>query len=211
MSEVAIIDYGMGNLRSVAKGFEHVGARATVTSSKEEILRATHLVLPGVGAFRACMDGVERLGITGVIREFIESGRPFLGICLGLQLLFEESEEGGLHRGLGIIKGRVKAFPVDMKDPVGAPLKVPHMGWNTIKIRKKESRLLKDIPDEAYFYFVHSYYVVPADEDCVLTTTDYGIEFTSSIEQDNIFGVQFHPEKSQSVGLKLLENFSKLR
>ncbi len=210
MPEVAIIDYGMGNLRSVAKGFERVGAEAVVTARREDILAATHLVLPGVGAFRACMEGVERLGLTDVIREFIATGRPFLGICLGLQLLFEESEEGGIHRGLGIIKGRVKGFTTDMREPGGAPLKVPHMGWNTIKIKKKGSALLEGIPEEAYFYFVHSYYVVPDRGECVLTTTDYGMEFTSSIERGNIFGVQFHPEKSQSVGLKLLENFSRL-
>ena len=210
MPEVAIIDYGMGNLRSVAKALEHIGARATVTSDRETILRATHLVLPGVGAFRACMEGVERLGLVEPIKEFIDSGRPFLGICLGLQLLFDESEEGGLYRGLGIIKGRVVPFSTSMKAQDGAMLKVPHMGWNRISIRKEGSRLLKGIDDGAYFYFVHSYYVAPFDRGCVLTTTDYGIEFTSSVESGNIFGVQFHPEKSQSVGLKLLENFSRL-
>ncbi len=210
MPEVAIIDYGMGNLRSVAKGFERVGAEAVVTARREDILAATHLVLPGVGAFRACMEGVERLGLTDVIREFIATGRPFLGICLGLQLLFEESEEGGFHQGLGIVKGRVEGFARDIRGQGGAPLKVPHMGWNTIKVKKKGSALLRGIPEGAYFYFVHSYYVVPAEGECVLTTTDYGIEFTSGIERGNIFGVQFHPEKSQSVGLKLLENFSRL-
>ena len=206
MPEVAIIDYGMGNLRSVAKAIERVGARPVVTRDRKTILRATHLILPGVGAFRACMEGLERLALKDAIGDFIATGRPFLGICLGLQLLFEESEEGGIHSGLGIIKGRVRGFRRNIKN---GQLKVPHMGWNTIKIRK-DSAILKGIPDGAYFYFVHSYYVVPAQKGCVLTTTEYGIEFTSSIEQDNIFGVQFHPEKSQSVGLKLLENFSTL-
>ncbi len=205
---IAIIDYDMGNLRSVEKGFERIGATAVVTRDPAVIRDSTHVVLPGVGAFRDCMRNLERYGLIEPIIKAIESGKPFLGICLGLQLLFEESEEFGTHRGLGVIKGRVVRFPSHMKVE-DEELKVPHMGWNDISI-KKPSPFLKDIESGEFFYFVHSYYCVPEDESVTLTTTFYGLEFTSSICRDNIIACQFHPEKSQKKGLKLLENFSKL-
>ncbi len=205
---IAVIDYDMGNLRSVQKGFEKVGASAVVTRDPALIADSTHVVLPGVGAFRDCMKNLERYGLIEPIIKGIESGKPFLGICLGLQLLFEESEEFGTHRGLGVIKGKVVRFPPHMKVE-GEKLKVPHMGWNDISI-KKPSPFLRDIPDGSYLYFVHSYYCVPEDRSTVLTTTFYGLDFASGIAKDNIIACQFHPEKSQKVGLKLLENFSML-
>ncbi len=209
---IAVIDYDMGNLRSVAKGFEKVGAEAIITRDPSEIERASHVVLPGVGAFKDCMHNLEAYKLIDPILASIESGKPFLGICLGLQVLLEESDEFGLHKGLGLIGGRVVHFPIDMKvDSSAGPerLKVPHMGWNAIN-KQKESRLLDGINDGEYFYFVHSYYASPAEESVKLTTSSYGIEFTSSIEKDNVMAVQFHPEKSQSAGLKVLKNFSLL-
>jgi len=205
---IAVIDYDMGNLRSVAKGFERVGARAVVTRDPKVIGDSSHVVLPGVGAFKDCMKNLEAYGLIGPVLKSIESGKPFLGICLGLQLLFEESEEFGPHRGLGIIKGRVLRFPSGMREE-GEELKVPHMGWNDIK-KVKESRLLRDVPEGSYFYFVHSYYAEPEVDEVTLTKTEYGVSFTSSIERENIMACQFHPEKSQKVGLKVLKNFSEL-
>lgn len=201
---IAIIDYDMGNLRSVAKAFEKVGAEATPTRDASVIANATHVVLPGVGAFKDCMRNLEEYGLVEPIMKAVASGKPFLGICLGLQLLFDESEEFGPHRGLGVIKGRVVRFPNERE------LKVPHMGWNEAK-KKKTSRLLEGIGDGSYFYFVHSYYAVPDDPSVTLTSTDYGIEFTSSVEKDNVMACQFHPEKSQKTGLKVLKNFSSMR
>jgi glutamine amidotransferase len=201
---IAIIDYDMGNLRSVAKAFEKVGAPAAPTRSSAAIASASHIVLPGVGAFKDCMRNLEEYGLVEPILKGVASGKPFLGICLGLQLLFDESEEFGPHRGLGIIKGKVVRFPADHA------LKVPHMGWNEAK-KKKTSRLLDDIEDGSFFYFVHSYYAVPDDPSVTLTSTDYGVEFTSSIEKDNVMACQFHPEKSQKTGLQVLKNFSRLR
>lgn len=205
---IAIIDYDMGNLRSVQKAFEHIGAEATVTREASVIANASHVVLPGVGAFKECMKNLEAYDLIDPILKATASGKPFLGICLGLQLLFEESEEHGVGEsqpGLGIIKGRVTGFtPTPAKG-----LKVPHMGWNSIT-KKKDSQLLKGIDDASFFYFVHSYYAMPEEESVTLTTTDYGIDFTSSIESDNIMACQFHPEKSQDVGLKLLKNFKDL-
>ena len=228
---IAIIDYGMGNLRSVQKGFEKVGYDAIVTSNYKDILSAKGVVLPGVGAFKDCMRNLEEGCLVDSIYKVIEMGKPFLGICLGLQLLFTESEEFGIHKGLGIIKGRVVKFSFNSQHS-GAPiqwmgrstqhLKIPHMGWNNIKISGqgvKGSRglnprtlepsnpLFKDIPDNSYFYFVHSYYVVPEDDNIVASKTDYGIDFVSSISKDNIFACQFHPEKSQEMGLRILKNF----
>ena len=205
---IAVIDYDMGNLRSVAKGFERVGARAVITRDPKVIGDSSHVVLPGVGAFKDCMKNLEAYGLIGPVLKSIESGKPFLGICLGLQLLFEESTEFGPHRGLGIIKGRVLRFPSGMREE-GEELKVPHMGWNDIK-KVKESRLLRDVPEGSYFYFVHSYYAEPEVDEVTLTKTEYGVSFTSSIERDNIMACQFHPEKSQKVGLKVLKNFSEL-
>ena len=195
---IAVIDYGMGNLKSVQKGFEKVGFDAVVSSEQEVIENASHLVLPGVGAFKDCMHNLEEKGLVEPVLKGIEKGKPFLGICLGLQLLFEKSEEFGAHKGLGLIKGKVARFPK-------SELKVPHMGWNSIK-KKSDTPLLKQIDDNSYFYFVHSYYVIPEDN-VTATSTEYGFEFTSSIIKDNIFACQFHPEKSQKEGLKILKAF----
>jgi glutamine amidotransferase len=198
---IAIIDYGVGNLRSVQRAFEHVGAEVTVTARQETIESASAVVLPGVGAFGKAMSSLERAGLTGVIRQVIAQGRPFLGICLGLQLLFEESDEMGQHKGLGVFGGQVKRFEID--------LKVPQIGWNQIHIQQA-SPLLEGVADGSYAYFVHSYYVAPADPEIVLTTTDYEIDYASIIGQGNVFGIQFHPEKSQAVGLRILRNFTAL-
>jgi len=200
---IAIVDYGMGNLKSVGRALRKAGAETLVTSNPEKILGAEGLVLPGVGAFKDCMRNLKEHRLVDPLYKFIQSGRPFLGICLGLQLLFNESEEFGVYKGLGIIKGKVVRFPQNSK------LKVPHMGWNTIKIRRGVP-LLQDIKDESYFYFVHSYYVIPEEENIIATTTNYGVEFVSSIYQDNIFACQFHPEKSQQLGLRILKRFKEL-
>ncbi|MBI5344600.1 MAG: imidazole glycerol phosphate synthase subunit HisH [Deltaproteobacteria bacterium] len=213
---IAIIDYDMGNLRSVQKAFENIGAKAVVTRDPGIIGGASHLVLPGVGAFKDCMRNLTEYGLVDPILKGIKAGKPFLGVCLGLQLLFDESTEFGIHKGLGLIKGRVTRFPSDMR-PSASPrgeqgdtgLKVPHMGWNSIR-KEKESALFKGVPDGAYFYFVHSYCAAPEDESVTLTTTEYGVLFTSSISRDNIMACQFHPEKSQRLGLLILKNFSML-
>ncbi len=195
---IAIIDYGMGNLRSVQKALEAVGASATITQSPKDIEKAEKVVLPGVGAMGPAMERLKALRLISCIQETVASGKPFLGICLGLQLLFESSTEGGLVEGLGVFAGGVERFSVS---------KVPHMGWNRVKIQKSRSRLFVGCPEGSHFYFCHSYFVRPQDPSLVSTTTDYGVEFTSSVERDCVFGVQFHPEKSQSAGLKLLKNF----
>ena len=199
---IAVVDYGRGNLRSVQKALEQVGARAVVTRVPETIAGADKLVLPGVGAFADCMDNLKRLALVEPIMEFLATGKPFLGICLGLQLLFTESEEFGVSRGLDVVPGRVVRFPQG--------LKVPHMGWNTVEIWREDCPLLRGIGEGSYFYFVHSYYVVPFDLSVVATSTVYGVEYTSMIWKDNIFATQFHPEKSQRLGLKILENFTRL-
>ncbi len=190
----------MGNLRSVEKALQKVGAQTLVTSEPEKVLIAEGLVLPGVGAFKDCMRNLKEYRLIDPLHKFIQSGRPFLGICLGLQLLFSESTEFGLYKGLDIIRGKVVRFSQ------GSTVKVPHMGWNTVKI-EKEVPLLQDIEDESYFYFVHSYYVIPEDESIVATTTNYGVKFVSSICHNNIFACQFHPEKSQRLGLGILRRF----
>ena len=197
---IAIVDYGMGNLRSVSKAFEAVGHEAVVTRDRATIKNASHVVLPGVGAFGDCMANLERFDLVEPIRSTIQSGKPFLGICLGLQLLFTESEEFGLHKGLGIIPGKVRKFVLD---PV---FKVPHMGWNQVNIQRA-CPLFDDIADGSNWYFVHSYFVDPTDRSVTATTTTYGIPFVSSIWRENIVACQFHPEKSQSVGLRLIKNF----
>jgi len=200
---IAIVDYGMGNLRSVQKAFESVGEPAVVTADPEAVGKASKLVLPGVGAFADAMAELRQRGLVEPIVEFIRSGKPFFGICLGLQLLFELSYEDGEHRGLGLVPGRVVRFP-------NRPgLKVPHMGWNQLWIRWP-APVLQGIPDGAYVYFVHSYYVEPADRGVIATETDYGQLFASSIWSDNIFATQFHPEKSQQVGLNMIRNFCRL-
>ena len=201
---IAIIDYEMGNLRSVQKGFERIGHEAVVTRQPGVIDRASHVVLPGVGAFGDCMANVMRYGLVDPIHRAIQAGKPFLGICVGFQLLFTESEEFGCHKGLGLLPGKVRAIPPP-KD-VASSYKIPHMGWNTIHI-EKPAPPLQDIDSECYVYFVHSYYVEPADKELVSTQTTYGVPFASSVWKDNIFATQFHPEKSQTVGLQVLKNF----
>lgn len=201
---IAVIDYGMGNLRSVHKALEAVGYRAIVTRDPKMIEKASHLVLPGVGAFGDCMANLHRYDLVSPIREAVLQGKPFLGICLGLQVLFTESEEFGSHRGLDLIRGTVKRFP--RAGSGGQSLKIPHMGWNTIAIRR-QSPLLDGIDEGSFVYFVHSYYVEPQDPMVVATTTEYGMPFTSSVWKENIFAAQFHPEKSQRIGLKILRNF----
>jgi glutamine amidotransferase len=206
---IAIIDYGMGNLRSVQKGFERVGHEAVVTSDAKTILSASKVVLPGVGAFPDCMRNLREYGLIEAVLKSIGAGKPFLGICLGLQLLFTESEEFGISKGLDVIKGRVvrfkgPAFDTPSSEPI--TLKVPHMGWNSISIKRRPPALA-DVPDNSHVYFVHSFHVVPEDKGVIATTTPYGIELVSSVWKDNIFAVQFHPEKSQALGLSILKRF----
>jgi len=208
MASIVIIDYGMGNLRSVQKAFEQVGCQAVVTADPAVAARAEKLVLPGVGAFRDCMRNLTEGGFVAPIRAHIAAGKPFLGICLGLQLLFAESEEFGRHPGLGIIPGKVVRFP-DGAQEGGEVLKVPHMGWNRISIRRP-APLYRGIPDGSFVYFVHSYYVVPEDPAVIATETGYGQPFCSSIWRDNVMATQFHPEKSQAVGLQMLKNFGEM-
>jgi imidazole glycerol-phosphate synthase subunit HisH len=199
---IAIIDYGMGNLRSVQKGLEHVGFTAVVTRDVSELHAARGVVLPGVGAFSACMENLDKFGLIEPIQEIVRRGKPFLGICLGLQLLFSESEEFGRQKGLDLFAGKVVGFHA-LED-----LKVPHMGWNRIE-KKKESPFLEGIASGDYVYFVHSFYVVPDESSIVATTTDYGNSFVSSIATDRLFACQFHPEKSQELGLRILANFGR--
>jgi len=200
---IALIDYGMGNIKSVSKALETTGTDVKITQSPEDIRDAKAIVLPGVGAFRDCMKNLSKLELISVIKEQILKGKPYLGICLGMQILFTESEEFGLCKGLDIFKGKVVRFQLSLG------YKIPHMGWNTVKFHKK-SRLLEEIKDNSYFYFVHSYYVSPEDSKVVAGVTDYGVEFTSMIIHENIFATQFHPEKSQKTGLTLLRNFIKI-
>jgi len=198
---IAIVDYGRGNLRSVEKGFQKVGIEACVITEPRAIDNASALVLPGVGAFRDCMSNLENMNLTEAVIRSVQKGKPFLGICLGLQVLFTESEEFGICRGLGILAGRVKKFQ--------AGLKVPHMGWNTVDIVRKPP-VFDGIHDRSFFYFVHSYYVAPLDSDVIAATTDYGVTFASMVWKDNILATQFHPEKSQETGLRILRNFGAL-
>ena len=200
---ITIVDYGMGNLRSVQKGFEKVGVEARVAEDAEAVRAADKLVLPGVGACADAMRGLESRGLIEPIKEYIQSGRPFLGICLGLQMLFTKSYEGGEFAGLDVIPGEVVRFGHT------TGLKVPHMGWNQLRILRR-SPVLAVIPDNSFVYFVHSYYVVPKDAGLTATETDYPTPFASSVWRDNIFATQFHPEKSQQVGLQLLRNFATL-
>ncbi len=197
--EIAVIDYGLGNLRSVTKALEAVGATAELTSDPRRIISAKGAVLPGVGAFSAGMKNLESRGMLPAIRDRIADGKPLLGICLGLQLLFDASEEHGFHKGLEIVNGKVERF--------GEGLKIPHMGWNSIKPADPNHPIWAEMPEEPFFYFVHSYYVVPKEKSVVAATTEYGVEFASAIARDNLFAVQFHPEKSGDPGLKILENF----
>ena len=208
---IVVVDYGVGNLRSVQKGFKTAGHRVEVSSNPEIVGNADAIVLPGVGAFQDCMRNLEDLNLVSPIKHCVESKKPFLGICLGLQLLFSESEEFGSCKGLDLVPGKVYRFPNDLHSSQenGDRLKIPHMGWNTIS-KQKETSLLKDIQKGSYFYFVHSYYVVPEDKEIIATTTHYGIEFVSGICRENLFAFQFHPEKSQQLGLSILKNFGDL-
>jgi glutamine amidotransferase len=202
---IAVVDHGLGNLRSVQKALEHVGYPARLTRDPKEVEAATHLVLPGVGAFKNCMDNLAELDLIGPIRRSIEKGKPYLGICLGLQILFTEGEEFGRHPGLGLISGRVVRFQPKPR----SGLKVPHMGWNQIRI-EKEDPLLAGVETGSDVYFVHSYYGVPEDPSVILTTTEHGVRFASGIVKGSVRALQFHPEKSQQVGLRILSNFGKL-
>jgi glutamine amidotransferase len=203
---IAIIDYGMGNLRSVQKGFEKIGADAVVTADPRVVLEADKIVLPGVGAFRDCMHNLEQAGFVEPILKVIADGRPFLGICVGMQLLFSDSVEFGLYRGLDLIPGHVLHFPEGMREG-DEDLKVPHMGWNQLNFTRKPEAF-GDVDEGTNVYFVHSYYVKPDDEGVIAATTNYGIEFCSAIWKDNIVATQFHPEKSQHAGLRILKNFA---
>ncbi|NPA13423.1 MAG: imidazole glycerol phosphate synthase subunit HisH [Aquificae bacterium] len=199
---ITVVDYGMGNLRSVAKALEKIGLDVKVSSNPKDVENAKAIVVPGVGAFGDAIKNLDRLGLIEPIIKDIEKGKPYLGICLGLQILFEKGFEFGEHKGLGVVKGKVVRFP----DKKG--YKIPHMGWNQIW-KKKEEGLFTDIKNGEFFYFVHSFYVVPEEENITASTTDYITDFCSSIQKDNIWAVQFHPEKSQTVGLKLLQNFKR--
>ena len=208
---IAIIDSGIANLRSVEKGFARVGCEAKIIEDPRLLTEAAGIVLPGVGAFA---DGIAKLTTHGFIeplRRAIEQGKPVLGICLGLHFLFSESEEFGLHKGLDLLPGRVRRFAEGVPDPTstGGRLKVPHMGWNSVRVERPVP-ILAGLPESPYFYFVHSYYVEPADPGVVAGTTEYGIRFTSVIWRHNLFATQFHPEKSQAAGLQLLKNFAAL-
>jgi glutamine amidotransferase len=202
---VAIIDYGMANLRSVQKALAEVGCAADVVSTPEQLASADKLVLPGVGAFRDAIATLREQHLDAPILEHIKRGKPLLGICLGLQLLFDMGYEDGEHRGLGVIRGKCVRFDVDER----LGLKVPHMGWNQLT-RRSATPLLRDVAEGAGVYFVHSYHVVPEDESVIATTTDYGRPFVSSIWRENVMATQFHPEKSQRVGLQILSNFAAL-
>jgi glutamine amidotransferase len=202
---IGIIDYGMANLRSVQKAFETVGVRADIISTPQEIERADRIVLPGVGAFADAVRTLREKDLTAPILAHIERGKPFLGICLGLQMLFDIGYEDGEHQGLGVLKGTCVRFDVD--ETMG--LKVPHMGWNQLDVQRP-SPLFTDLAPGSAVYFVHGYHVVPTDPEVIATTTDYGRPFVSSVWRDNVMATQFHPEKSQRVGLKILSNFAAL-
>lgn len=199
---VAIIDYGAGNLSSVKKALDYLGAESEITQDRNKILSASHVILPGVGSFGDAMKSMEERGLVETVKEAALSGKPFLGICLGLQLLFEESDESPDVKGLGLLKGRIVTIPKDNG------LKVPHMGWNSVELKQRNG-IFDGIDDESYFYFVHSYYLKDADVDVVAGVTHYGVEIQCAVQKGNLSATQFHPEKSSKAGLKLLENFLK--
>lgn len=201
---IAIIDYGAGNIQSVYKALKFIGADCKVTSDKDEILNADGAILPGVGSFGDAMDTMTKRGIKDTIIEYTKSGKPFLGICLGLQLLFPESEETPGVKGLDIFKGTITKIPNQNRT-----LKIPHMGWNNISIKQKNG-IFKDIEGEPYVYFVHSFYLKAQDKDIVAATTQYGVEIDAAVQKGNIIATQFHPEKSGEVGLKMLKNFMEM-
>lgn len=199
---ITIIDYGMGNLRSAQKAFEFIGFEAEITDKKADILKADKIVLPGVGAFADAMERLNGHGISKIIKSKVNDGTPFLGICLGMQLIFDASYENGEFEGLGLIQGKVVKFDLPKE------YKVPHIGWN--KLNATDTVLFRDIKNEKYTYFVHSYYAVPDDKNTVIATSDYGIEFTAAVNKENVYATQFHPEKSGDTGLKMLKNFAEL-
>lgn len=200
---IAIIDYGAGNLQSVKKALDFIGAENVITDNPETINACDRILLPGVGSFGDAMNSMNEKGLVETVKQNALSGKPFLGICLGLQLLFEESEESPGIKGLGILKGKIKRFSNDMN------LKIPHIGWNSLSIKQNDT-IFKDIPENSYVYFVHSYYLHAEDENDVATVTNYGIDFHSAVGKGNIFATQFHPEKSGDVGLKILKNFASM-
>jgi len=202
---LAVIDYSIGNSSSVANAFKSLGEEVIITGDKEKILAADHVVLPGVGAFSDSMKEIEERGLLDTIKQVIDNGTPFLGICVGFQLLFEESHEFGHYKGFGFFKGTVVPFK-ERFDKEGLTEKIPQIGWNSMK-QQKQSFLFDGVEDESYVYFVHSFYVEGVEESITIATTDYGFNYCSAIEKDNVVGVQFHPEKSQKIGLKLLKNF----
>ena len=200
---IALVDYGMGNLRSVEKALARVGADVRIVTGAKEVREAGALVLPGVGAFGDCLKNLDRQGLIAPLREFIESSKPFLGICLGFQTLFDSSEEAPGLAGLGVFPGTVPRFAAN-------GLKVPHMGWNRLDFKRDDCPLLAGVEDGSFVYFVHSFYCQPAKPEVVCGTTEYGVKFCSMLWAGNVFATQFHPEKSQAVGLRMLENFVKL-
>ncbi|MCE3018655.1 MAG: imidazole glycerol phosphate synthase subunit HisH [Pirellula sp.] len=206
MITVGIVDYQMGNLRSVAKGIEKVGGRVIVSSAPDELSLASHLILPGVGAFGDAMRELNQRNLIPWIKDWITSDRPFLGICLGMQLLFENSEEGGLQPGMSVLPGRVVRFDND-SFPGNEHRKIPHMGWNRVQSRVTNDPMLSRISQHPYVYFVHSYYVVPDDPRVTWLSCDYGQEFCAAVRVGNMLATQFHPEKSQTEGLQILKNF----
>jgi glutamine amidotransferase len=199
LARVAIIDYGVGNLRSVEKAFQAGGCEVVVSADERVLRAAERLVLPGVGAFRACVEALTERGFDRLVRERVEEGTPLLGVCVGMQLLFEESEEFGVTRGLGLLRGRVRRFP--------EVLRVPQVGWNQVEWRKPHP-LAEGIADKTFFYFVHSFFCDARDEDVVVGLTEYESRYASVVARGNVCGVQFHPEKSQAAGLRLLKNFA---
>lgn len=200
---IGIIDYDAGNIRSVEKAFAHLGEQTVVSRDPKVLMDADKVVLPGVGSFGDAMGNLHKYGLVPVIHDMVNSGKPFLGICLGLQLLFESSEETPGVEGLGILKGRI------LRIPPAPSLKIPHMGWNSLHFQNN-GRLFRDIPEDTYVYFVHSYYLHAEEPEIVKAVTDYSTEIHASVEKDNVFACQFHPEKSSRYGLKILENFAKL-
>jgi len=201
--DIAVVDYGMGNRRSVEKALEHVGARASVSSDPEQLRAATGLVVPGVGAFPRAMDNLRELGLDELLRERVAAGTPVLGICLGMQLAFDSSTELGGAAGLGIVPGEVRALQA-------GSLKLPHIGWNEVRFSSSRSPLIQDLPRKCAFYHVHSFAPVPALAQDVLGTAEYGAPFVSAVAKGCFYGVQFHPEKSSSAGLRLLANFARI-
>jgi imidazole glycerol-phosphate synthase subunit HisH len=204
---IAVVDYGVGNLRNVYKALEAAGAPARVVTEPDAMRSAAGIVLPGVGAFGDAAANFRKAGFEEPLRRAVEDEVPLLGICVGMQLLFDDSEEMGCHAGLGIIPGPVLRFPGDMRGPEGRTLKVPAIGWNQLEQVHPGDPLLAGVPDGAYAYFVHSYYCAPQTDDCVLTHTAYGIAYASVVRRDKVWGIQCHPEKSQDVGLRILRNF----